>query len=76
MKGRRDFIRKGVLGTAGLTMGGLGFSAKSYASIIGANERVNVAVVGINGRGGSHINAWCDLKKKPQCVVENTLRHG
>lgn len=70
MKGRRDFIRKGVLGTAGLTMGGLGFSAKSYASIIGANERVNVAVVGINGRGGSHINAWCDLKKSHNVLLK------
>ena len=38
MTKRRDFIRKSVLGTAGITLGGIGFSAKSYGSIIGANE--------------------------------------
>ncbi len=63
MTKRRDFIKKSVLGTAGLAMGGsLGFSAKSYASIIGSNERINLAVIGIRGQGKTHINRWCDLK--------------
>jgi predicted dehydrogenase len=59
---RRDFIKKGMIGTAGIAIGGLGFSPKSYASIIGANDRINVAVVGIRGRGTAHINAYCNLK--------------
>lgn len=62
MTQRRDFIKKSLLGSAGLAIGGMGFSAKSYASIIGANERINAAIIGIRGRGVSHINAWCDLK--------------
>jgi len=62
MTERRDFIKKSVLGTAGITIGGMGFSSKSYASIIGANERINFAVIGIGGRGGAHINALCQLK--------------
>jgi predicted dehydrogenase len=62
MEKRRDFIKKGIMGAAGLTIGGMGFSAKSYASILGANDRVNVAVIGIHGRGISHINAWGELK--------------
>jgi len=62
MEKRRDFIKKGMIGTAGLAIGGIGFSAKSYASIVGANERINVAVVGIRGRGQSHISAWTDLR--------------
>ncbi len=62
MSNRREFIKKGMIGTAGLTIGGMGFSAKSYASIIGANERINMAVIGIRGRGQSHIKAWCDLR--------------
>lgn len=62
MEKRRDFIKKTLLGTAGLTMGGLGFSAKSYASIVGANERINIAVIGLHGRGQSHISAWSKLK--------------
>ena len=35
---RREFIKKTVIGTAGITIGGMGFSAKSYASIMGAND--------------------------------------
>src|SRR5680860_91344 len=62
MTERRGFIKKSIIGTAGITMGAMGFSAKSYASIIGSNERINVAVVGIGGRGKAHIDAWCDLK--------------
>jgi predicted dehydrogenase len=50
---RRDFIKKTVLGTAALSFGGVlqGFSAKSYQNIIGANERINVGVMGVNSRG-------------------------
>jgi predicted dehydrogenase len=62
MTKRRDFIKKSVLGTAGIAIGGLGFSSKSYASIIGANDRVNLAVIGIRGRGNSHIRSYCSLK--------------
>jgi len=62
MEKRRDFIRKSVIGTAGIVIGGLGFSSKSYASIMGANERINTAVIGIGGRGTAHIDAWCTLK--------------
>ncbi|GAJ22394.1 unnamed protein product, partial [marine sediment metagenome] len=62
MTKRRDFIKKSVLGTAGLTIGGMGLSSKSYASIIGSNERVNIAVIGIRGQGRGHIDKWCTLK--------------
>jgi predicted dehydrogenase len=43
---RRDFIKKAGLGAASLTLGGLGFSASSYARIRGANERMNIAILG------------------------------
>jgi predicted dehydrogenase len=62
MTQRRDFIKKSLIGSAGIAIGGMGFSAKSYGSILGANERINVAVIGIRGRGVSHIDAWCNLK--------------
>lgn len=62
MTERRDFIKKSIAGTAGIAIGGMGLSPRSYASILGANERINVAVVGIRGRGVSHINAYCNLK--------------
>jgi predicted dehydrogenase len=63
MTKRRDFIKKGILGSAGLAIGGIGFSAKSYASVVGSNERINVAVIGIRGQGSSHINSYCSMKK-------------
>lgn len=62
MTQRRDFIKTSALGAAGIAIGGMGFSAKSYASIIGANERVTLAVIGIRGRGTAHIDAWCKLR--------------
>lgn len=58
MTQRRDFIKKSVLGTAGISLGALGFSAKSYASIMGANDRFRIAVCGVNGRGKSHISGF------------------
>jgi predicted dehydrogenase len=63
MTRRRTFIKTGLMGTAGMAIGGMGFSAKSYASIIGSNENMNMAVIGIRGRGTAHIDAWCSLKK-------------
>lgn len=62
MTQRRDFIKKTLIGSAGIAVSGIGLSAKSYASIMGANDRINVAVIGIRGRGVSHIDAWCNLK--------------
>ena len=62
MTKRRDFIKKTVIGTAGIAIGGKGFSSKSYTSIIGANERINIAVCGIGGRGSAHLDNFCALK--------------
>ncbi|MBA7559038.1 Inositol 2-dehydrogenase/D-chiro-inositol 3-dehydrogenase [subsurface metagenome] len=79
MTKRRDFIKKSVLGTAGLAIGGMGLSSKSYASIIGSNERVNMAVIGIRGQGRGHIGKWCTLKDnrnvrlKTICDVDEQL---
>lgn len=72
MTERRDFIKKTLAGTAGIAIGGMGFSAKSYASIPGANERINVAVIGYRGQGGTHIRSWCSLKES-QNVFLKTL---
>lgn len=47
---RRDFIKKSAIAAAGTYMGTMGMSAKSYANIIGANDRVRVGVVGFSDR--------------------------
>lgn len=79
MTKRREFIRQGLVGSAGIAIGGIGFSAKSYGSIIGSNERITMAVIGIRGQGNSHINTWCSLKEnrnvflKTICDVDEEL---
>ena len=35
---------------------------KSSGNILGANDRLRIAVIGLNGRGGSHINGWKQQK--------------
>jgi predicted dehydrogenase len=62
MTNRRDFIKKTALGTAGIAIGGMGFSTRSYGAIQGANDRVTLAVIGIRGQGGGHINSWLGMK--------------
>jgi predicted dehydrogenase len=50
---RREFIKTAAMGAATISLGGIlpGFSAKSYGNILGANERINVAAMGVNSRG-------------------------
>jgi predicted dehydrogenase len=70
MTKRREFIKQGVLGSAGIAIGGMGFTSKSYTSIIGANERINVAVVGIRNQGSVHIDTWCSLKETQNVEIK------
>lgn len=47
---RRKFIKQFTLASTGTYMASMGFTAKSYARIIGANDRVRVGVVGFSDR--------------------------
>lgn len=49
-KNRRDFIKNSIKASAGVYAASMGFSAKSYANIVGANERVRVGVIGFSDR--------------------------
>ncbi|HTQ95518.1 MAG TPA: Gfo/Idh/MocA family oxidoreductase, partial [Candidatus Acidoferrum sp.] len=51
---RREFIDALAVGAAGLA---LGTTAKSYSQIVGSNERLNFAVIGLNGRGYAHLDS-------------------
>jgi predicted dehydrogenase len=53
---RKSFIKKSALGMAGLTIGGMGMTRKSYSRVIGASDRLNLAVVGL----GRRVHAWPD----------------
>lgn len=76
-KTRRDFIRKtGTLAA----LGSLGFHAKSYARIIGANERIHVGIMGTNGRGAGMAANFAQQKNTDVIYIcdveENALAKG
>ncbi len=80
MSSRRDFLRKAFATAATLTVssmipGGLTASAKSNSRVIGANDRIRVAVLGVNSRGralaqgfarmpGCDVTYLCDVDSK------------
>ena len=51
---RRTFLDGLATGVAGVAVAS---SARSYAQILGANDRVNFAICGLNGRGQAHLSA-------------------
>jgi predicted dehydrogenase len=71
---RRKFLNSLAAGGAALT---IGTTAKSYARVIGANDRLNFAVIGLNGRAYAHLSALKANKMKARishvCDVESTI---
>jgi len=51
---RCEFLEATVVGAAGLA---IGTTAKSYERITGANDRLNFAVIGLNGRAYAHLSS-------------------
>ena len=62
---RRDFIKKTAIGAVGATLVGSSanaMTAKSYSKIIGANDRINVAIQGLGRRYSAYIPAIAHKK--------------
>src|SRR5579872_4141454 len=60
---RRDFVEQALLAaTAALATGSGGSSAAADdappARKVGPNEKIRVAVIGVNGQGGAHLGEW------------------
>ncbi len=51
---RRTFLDGLAIGLAGTAVSA---PARSYAQILGANDRVNFAIAGLNGRGRAHLSS-------------------
>lgn len=68
MTSRRNFLKKTALAGAGLTVANsaMSMSAKSYNNIIGANDRLNVAIAGL----GRRLNAF----KEPIALKESNAK--
>ena len=73
---RREFLDALVLGAAGLA---IGTSARSYARILGSNDRLNFAVIGLNGRGYAHLASLKANKTSARishvCDVDSIILH-
>ena len=69
---RRDFV--GGLAAAGVLSS---CTAKSYAAIVGANDRINFAVIGLNSRAYAHLSALQANRKDARithvCDVDSTI---
>ncbi|WP_215222647.1 Gfo/Idh/MocA family protein [Echinicola shivajiensis] len=50
---RRDFLKKSALTTAGIGLSAMSFPASSYSKILGANDRIQVGIVGFSSRAKS-----------------------
>ncbi len=61
---RRNFIKKASAGAAGIALTGSinAMSAKSYSNIIGANDRIHVALQGLGRRYGGYMDPIIDKK--------------
>ena len=71
---RRDFVSSAVAGSAAAA---LSVSAKSYSQILGANDRLNFAVIGLNSRAYAHLSALKANKANARishvCDVESNI---
>ncbi len=69
---RRKFVHRAIAAAA-VTR----WSARSYASIPGANERVQFAIIGVNGRGYAHLWALkanrADARLTHICDVDSVI---
>ena len=85
---RREFIKNASLGASVLSIGGVlpGFSAESYKRILGANEKIAVACMGVNSRGlavaknfaaqkNAEVLHVCDVDSRAAEICVNAIEH-
>jgi predicted dehydrogenase len=77
MSSRRKFIKNLASSSAAIALGSVNaaFTAKSYRNIVGANDRIHMAMIGVNSRGKSmsstfasqkntHVACICDVDER------------
>ncbi len=57
MNTRRDFIKKTTVGATGLTLVGMGMPSFGLSNVLGANDKLRVAVIGVRSRAKAHVIA-------------------
>jgi predicted dehydrogenase len=72
---RRQFVNRS-LAAAGVAGGFAIGSTRSSGRVLGANDRIRVAVAGLNGRGEAHVEEFGRLKSEVEiaCLVDPDTR--
>jgi predicted dehydrogenase len=75
-RSRRSFIQKTGAASAAIAFGGIlpGFSASQYRNIVGSNEKITAAVMGVNSRGlsvGTNFASQKECELMYVCDVDN-----
>ncbi len=75
-RSRRSFIQKTSAVSAAIAFGGIlpGFSASQYRNILGSNEKITAAVMGVNSRGlavGSNFASQKECELMYVCDVDS-----
>ncbi len=67
---RRDFLKKVTASTAGVALGStaMGMSARSYGRIIGANDRLNIGIIGLGRRLGAYVPPIANKKNNVELL--------
>lgn len=87
LSNRRSFLKKVSVGTAGIVVSSaiMGMKPMNYRRIIGANERLNVAIIGLGGRYSAFIPSitnkysnvnllyLCDVMEKQRLKASKSL---
>jgi hypothetical protein len=71
---RREFLNALAVGAARMAVG---TTAKSYGQILGSNDRLNFALIGLNGRAYAHLSSLKANKSAARishvCDVDSTI---
>ncbi|MFN3382220.1 MAG: Gfo/Idh/MocA family protein, partial [Runella zeae] len=73
---RREFLKTATVGTATVATTAVGIPTIIPSRAFGANDRLRVAVIGINGRGKNHISGFSSLENvevATLCDVDNVV---
>ncbi|NBS90530.1 twin-arginine translocation signal domain-containing protein, partial [bacterium] len=61
---RRNFLQTSAIGASALSL-----SAASAARVYGANEKINIAFLGVGGRCQQHVDVILQMQKENKNVV-------
>jgi len=73
---RRQFLKSTTRTAAGTVMAGAAVSASINRNILGANDRINMAVIGIRGQGGAHVGGFSripNVRIKTLCDIDENI---